>query len=35
MRRPPPMPGQHTDEILNECGYGGEEIRRLRAGGAV
>jgi crotonobetainyl-CoA:carnitine CoA-transferase CaiB-like acyl-CoA transferase len=35
MRRPPPMPGQHTEEILKECGYSEEKIRRLRAAGAV
>jgi crotonobetainyl-CoA:carnitine CoA-transferase CaiB-like acyl-CoA transferase len=35
VRRPPPMPGQHTEEILTECGYSEEEIRRLRAAGAI
>jgi len=35
VRRPPPMPGEHVEEILRECGYGDEEIRRLRAAGAV
>lgn len=35
VRRPPPMPGEHTDEILKECGYREEEISRLRAAGAV
>ncbi|MGH7276744.1 MAG: CaiB/BaiF CoA transferase family protein [Candidatus Rokuibacteriota bacterium] len=35
VRRPPPMAGEHADEILREAGYGGEEIRRLRAEGAV
>ena len=35
MRRPPPMPGQHTEEVLKECGYSEKEIRRLRAAGAV
>jgi crotonobetainyl-CoA:carnitine CoA-transferase CaiB-like acyl-CoA transferase len=35
VRRPPPMPGQDSDEILEECGYSEEEIRRLRAAGAV
>jgi crotonobetainyl-CoA:carnitine CoA-transferase CaiB-like acyl-CoA transferase len=29
------MPGQHTEEILKECGYSQEEITRLRAGRAV
>jgi crotonobetainyl-CoA:carnitine CoA-transferase CaiB-like acyl-CoA transferase len=31
VRRPPPMPGQHTDEVLGELGYGDADIRRLRA----
>jgi crotonobetainyl-CoA:carnitine CoA-transferase CaiB-like acyl-CoA transferase len=35
VRRPPPMPGEHTDEILKECGYSEEEISRLRTVGAV
>ena len=35
VRRLPPMAGEHADEILREAGYGGEEIRRLRAEGAV
>jgi len=29
------MPGQHTDEILRECGYSEAEISRLRASGTV
>jgi crotonobetainyl-CoA:carnitine CoA-transferase CaiB-like acyl-CoA transferase len=35
VRRPPPTPGEHTDEILRECGYDEEDIGTLRAGGAV
>jgi crotonobetainyl-CoA:carnitine CoA-transferase CaiB-like acyl-CoA transferase len=29
-RRPPPLLGQHTDEVLAEAGLGAEERRRLR-----
>ncbi|WP_423918974.1 CaiB/BaiF CoA transferase family protein [Frigoribacterium sp. 2-23] len=32
---PPPLLGQHTDEILAELGYDDEQIRDLREGGAV
>lgn len=32
---PPPALGQHTLEILGELGLGGEEIGRLRSGGAI
>jgi alpha-methylacyl-CoA racemase len=32
---PPPSAGQHTDEVLSECGFSPEEIRRLREGGAL
>jgi crotonobetainyl-CoA:carnitine CoA-transferase CaiB-like acyl-CoA transferase len=35
VRRPPPLPGEHTDEILRELGYGDADIRRVRAEGAV
>ncbi|MGH7278200.1 MAG: CaiB/BaiF CoA transferase family protein [Candidatus Rokuibacteriota bacterium] len=34
-RRPPPMPGQHADEILREAGYADAEIEELRADGVV
>jgi crotonobetainyl-CoA:carnitine CoA-transferase CaiB-like acyl-CoA transferase len=30
VRRPPPMPGEHSEEILRECGYPDATIRRLR-----
>ncbi len=33
--RPPPHPGQHTDEVLGEFGFGEGEIGELRASGAV
>ncbi|MEV0050984.1 CoA transferase [Saccharopolyspora shandongensis] len=32
---PPPLLGEHTDDLLAELGYGVEEIAELRAGGAV
>jgi crotonobetainyl-CoA:carnitine CoA-transferase CaiB-like acyl-CoA transferase len=35
VRRPPPMPGEHSEEILRECGYTDAEIQRLRTEGAV
>ncbi len=34
-RRPPPRLGEHTDEILAELGYSGEEVRALHDAGAV
>ena len=33
--RPAPMLGEHTDEVLREAGYGGDEIAVLRARGAI
>ena len=30
VRRPPPMPGEHVEEILRELGYPEAEVRRLR-----
>ena len=35
VRRPAPLVGQHTDEILAEAGYDEDAIAGLRAGGAV
>ncbi len=32
---PPPHPGQHTDEVLSDWGFGPDEIAKLRADGAV
>ena len=33
--RPPSHPGQHTDEVLGDWGFGAEEVAALRAAGAV
>ncbi|WBB81209.1 CaiB/BaiF CoA-transferase family protein [Micromonospora sp. WMMD882] len=35
LRRPPPHPGEHTDEVLAELGYPPERIRALRASAAT
>jgi len=32
---PPPTKGQHTDEVLREVGYSGDEIAALRESGAL
>ena len=33
--RPAPSLGQHTDEVLSECGFAYVEIEKLRAVGAL
>ncbi|MEV4711396.1 CaiB/BaiF CoA-transferase family protein [Micromonospora sp. NPDC049374] len=35
IRRPPPWPGEHTDEILGEAGFDRDRISRLRADGTI
>jgi crotonobetainyl-CoA:carnitine CoA-transferase CaiB-like acyl-CoA transferase len=35
MRPPPPLLGQHSDEILAELGYSGEQVAALRESGVV
>ena len=35
IRKPPPLLGEHTDEILSGLGYGREDIDRLRKSGIV
>jgi len=35
LRLPPPLLGQHTDEVLQGLGYAKEEIGRLRQGGVI
>jgi alpha-methylacyl-CoA racemase len=33
--RRPPRPGEHTDEVLHELGYDGDEVAEMRAAGAI
>ncbi|MCZ7422395.1 CaiB/BaiF CoA-transferase family protein [Verrucosispora sp. WMMA2121] len=35
IRRPPPWPGEHTDEVLTEAGFDRNRVAQLRASGAV
>ncbi len=35
VHRPPPMPGEQTDEILRELGYAEADVRRLHEQGTV
>jgi len=35
VRTPPPLLGEHTDEILGEVGYSAADIARLRAARVV
>ena len=35
VRRPAPLIGEHTDEVLAEVGYGPEEVAGLRERGAL
>jgi alpha-methylacyl-CoA racemase len=35
MRLPPPMPGEHTEAVLGEFGFGPEEIEALLCAGAI
>ena len=35
IRRPPPQPGEHTDEVLGELGMSPDLVTKLRAEGAV
>ena len=35
IRTPPPLMGEHSDEILAELGYDQEQIAALRAAGVL
>ena len=35
IRRPPPLLGEHTEEVLSELGYSAEKVAELRAQGVI
>jgi crotonobetainyl-CoA:carnitine CoA-transferase CaiB-like acyl-CoA transferase len=35
IRKPPPLAGEHSEEILEEFGYGSEEIAALSEKGVI
>lgn len=35
IEKPPPVLGEHTEALLRELGYGEEQVKRLRAAGAI
>lgn len=35
VRRPPPLPGEHTEEVLSEAGFSAPEIAALRRGEVI
>ena len=35
VRRPAPLIGEHTVEVLSEVGFGPDDIERLRSSGAI
>ena len=35
IRRPPPLLGQHNEEVLSECGYDADQITQLRNKGVI
>ena len=35
IRRPPPLLGEHTDEVLTECGFEASEVARYRSRGVI
>lgn len=35
VHRPPPMPGEHSEEVLREAGYADRDVTRLREAGVI